>query len=211
MFPLNGTGTSRVFQINISRDIDTQYELEIFIDDEYFCKKGNCFARLLLNKVNKSPFHTQWKASWPNVFCNNQDFLGVQCGDLNDRFNLTFNSIKNLNCNEVNNPQNSSVYYYNLKIYDRWGNLIFEGTVTKLPTDEFGVTGSEPAVTWNGLFNGKEPESGVYTWTAKVKSCYSGSNYCNNCGPSQNFQYCGSGDYDNDGYEIFIGDVTLIN
>lgn len=211
LFPLIGTGLNRTFQINIITEIETQYEIEVFMDNGYFCKTGNCFDRLLLNKVKKSPFHTQWKAAWPNVFCNNTGFMGVQCDDLNDRFNLTFNSVKNLNCNEVNSPQNSSIYYYNLKIYDRWGNLMFEGTVFKLPTDDFGITGREPAVTWDGLFNGEEPVSGVFTWTAKVKSCYSSSNYCNNCGPTQNFQYCGSGDYDNDGYEIFSGDITLLN
>ncbi len=209
--PLIGTGSSRTFQITVSREIETQYEIVVFIDNEYFCKTGSCFDRLLLNKIKKSPFHTQWKAAWPNLFCNNTSNWGIQCDDLNDRFNLTFNSVDNLDCNKVNNPQNSSIYYYNLKIYGRWGNLVFEGTVSKLPTDDFGITGSEPAVTWDGLFNGEEGVDDVYTWTAIVKSCYSGSNYCNNCGPTQNFQYCGSGNYDEDGYEEFHGDILLLN
>lgn len=104
----------------------------------------------------------------------------------------------------------SSINYYNLKIYDRWGNLFFEGTVSKLPTDTNGILGNESAVTWDGLIDGEEPVSGVYTWVAKIKSCYNGNNNCNDCGPV-GFQYCSNGNHNNDGFEIIAGDVTLIN
>lgn len=208
---ITGTGLIRNFSTIISRETLTKYKIEVDIINGYFCKVGTCVKYVNLDLVPVSPYFKSWKAAWPNIFCNNQDLLGIQCDDLNSRFNLTFNTLQSNNCSVMSNPQQSSIYYYNLKIYDRWGNLVFEGTVSKLPTDTNGILGNESAVTWDGLFDGEEPESGVYTWVAEIKSCYNGNNNCNDCGGPVGFQYCSNGNYNNDGFEIIAGDVTLIN
>jgi gliding motility-associated-like protein len=46
-----------------------------------------------------------------------------------------------------------------LKVYDRWGNLVYNGKSLEINTDNTG---------WNGLFNGEKLLSGVYTWVAKI-------------------------------------------
>lgn len=214
---LTGTGLTRTFNKSISREFSSKYRIEVDIVNDYFCKEGNCLKFINLNLVPASPYFKSWKAAWPNVFCNNLNVLGIQCDDDENHFNLTFNTLQTNDCSTVSIPQFSSIYYYNLKIYDRWGNLVFEGTVSKLPTDTNGILGSESAVTWDGLVNGEEPESGVYTWVAKIKSCYSGNNNCYDCENNCNncdrpdFQYCSEGVYDSDGFEIIAGDVTLLN
>ena len=60
-----------------------------------------------------------------------------------------------------------------LRIFDRWGNIVFDQTNGGLPNDE--IYG------WNGKWNGKLVASGAYTWVAEVafidgvKLPYSGS------------------------------------
>lgn len=46
------------------------------------------------------------------------------------------------------------------EIYDRWGNKVF-GTVMEKPIS------NTPG--WDGSFNGKSCQEGVYTWVAKVR------------------------------------------
>ena len=46
-----------------------------------------------------------------------------------------------------------------LRVFDRWGNQVYEGT--NLPIND-RVSG------WDGLFNGKPMNPGVFTWMAKV-------------------------------------------
>ena len=80
---------------------------------------------------------------YPNIFTPNND------GD-NDRFTLYGNS-------DLTNIKS-------LKIYSRWGELVFHRE-NFAPNDEsFG---------WSGVFNGKELPPAVFTWTAEVEYCYS--------------------------------------
>ncbi len=46
-----------------------------------------------------------------------------------------------------------------LRVYDRWGNLVFEGT--DIPRNDF-------ARGWDGYFGGFPAQIGVYTWAANV-------------------------------------------
>jgi hypothetical protein len=47
-----------------------------------------------------------------------------------------------------------------LRVYDRWGDLVFEN-------HDFPL--NDPALGWDGLFRGKKADSGVYTWYALVR------------------------------------------
>jgi len=46
---------------------------------------------------------------------------------------------------------------WNFKIYNRWGQKVFE-------TDEFGTA-------WNGVFEGKNCEDGLYAYLLTYRSC----------------------------------------
>ena len=48
---------------------------------------------------------------------------------------------------------------YNLLIYDRWGNLVYEGL------DMQGVDGAEG---WNGRINNVPVDPGVFVWSAEI-------------------------------------------
>lgn len=219
-----GSGLIRNYVFDIERQKATHIKIEVQLKDEFFCKTGNCLDFIQLDEID-APFAAQWKGIWPNVICANTGLFGYQCEDDDNRFfSITFNTSINNSCN-VSNPQKSSVYYYNLQIYDRWGNLMFEGTDSKTTTDPDGIWGNN--VKWDGLFNGDEVEMGVYTFIARIKSCYTGNgspcdeccnvgigNYdnCNDAIKNGGYwNHCAQGDYDNDGYEIVTGDFTVLN
>ena len=50
------------------------------------------------------------------------------------------------------------IYDFELLIYNRWGELIWEN--------------HDPSIGWDGTYNGKLVETGTYTWVAQVKSPY---------------------------------------
>lgn len=74
----------------------------------------------------------------PNIFSPNRD--GV-----NDYFRIYFG------------PAVSG--FDLLRVYDRWGNLMYEGRNLPLQGDNVG---------WNGLFKGTEVNPGVFTWVADI-------------------------------------------
>lgn len=55
-------------------------------------------------------------------------------------------------------PTNSSVIS-SMKIFDRWGNLVFSKSNFSLNQDELG---------WNGMFKGKPLDGGVYTYLVEI-------------------------------------------
>lgn len=100
---------------------------------------------------------------------------------------------------KINRPINPVNSYFNLygnravkfvealKIYDRWGNLVYEGFDERLgktgvSTFRFG----EPLQGWNGRFKGKDVEQGVYTWVGTVR-------------------------YIDDFVKVFSGDLTVLD
>lgn len=74
----------------------------------------------------------------PNIFTPNED-------GSNDIFTIFTNrAAKNLDV---------------LSVYDRWGNRVYEGTDLEL---------NNPTVGWDGMFNGRPAQQGVYAWFAKI-------------------------------------------
>lgn len=73
----------------------------------------------------------------PNAFTPNGD-------NINDRF-------------EVKHGENCDVLEFNMKVFDRWGRLIFETNTM------------EPDYAWDGTADGKEVMQGVYMWAAYAK------------------------------------------
>lgn len=75
---------------------------------------------------------------WPNIISANED-------NNNDYFNL------------FGGPAVDGIE--NLKVYDRWGNLMYDGA----PQLNSYTDG------WDGTFNGKEVNPGVYAWLASIR------------------------------------------
>ena len=74
----------------------------------------------------------------PNIFSPNQD-------GINDYFTI------------YGNNQMESIL--SLRVYNRWGELIFSG---------INLSKNEPNQGWNGSFKNRQVNSGVYTWTAEL-------------------------------------------
>ena len=63
-----------------------------------------------------------------------------------------------------NNDGNNDVFYFrgrhildfSMKIYNRWGELLFETT--------------NPNTGWDGMYNGKIVQDGIYTWKIEFKT-----------------------------------------
>ncbi len=77
---------------------------------------------------------------FPNVFQPSDNGSNGGVYDENDRLN------------EVFHPYGEGVADYTLRVYDRWGELIFESNDIKRG--------------WDGYWNGRLCETGVYTWRA---------------------------------------------
>jgi PKD repeat protein len=60
----------------------------------------------------------------------------------------------------LNGSEKSVTQIGYLRIYDRWGNMMFEKKNFKINDFKEG---------WNGLFNGENIQDGVYTWVAKIE------------------------------------------
>jgi len=75
---------------------------------------------------------------YPNIFSVNDD-------NINDFFNLS------------GGPAVERIEF--LKVYDRWGNLMYDGQPTI--NDDFNG--------WDGYFNGRKVNPGVYAWMANVR------------------------------------------
>jgi len=74
----------------------------------------------------------------PNIFTPNED-------GINDIFTIFTNRAgKSLDV---------------LRVYDRWGNRVYEGLDLEL---------NNPTVGWDGIFNGQSAQQGVYAWYAEV-------------------------------------------
>ncbi len=65
------------------------------------------------------------------------------------------------NGDEINNSwkfslKGADIYNFNLVVYNRWGEAIFET--------------NDPAIGWDGNYNGKPVQTGQYSWKAQVKN-----------------------------------------
>jgi hypothetical protein len=226
-----GTGLNRSFIFTVDRQSLTKMKIVVMLAGDYFCKTGDCGDYIQLEEVS-APFASQWKAIWPNVFCaENNGIFGLHCDEVNEEFHITFNNSVDSTC-VVENPAKSSIYYYNLAVYDRWGNKVFDDTVSVTPLVNNGILGTE--LSWNGWFNDEPVEAGVYTFIARIKSCYNNNGLpCDECcnigtGSYSNctdaiknggyWNYCAQGinntnclgNNNNSDFEIICGDITVL-
>ncbi|MBK8626539.1 MAG: gliding motility-associated C-terminal domain-containing protein [Saprospiraceae bacterium] len=89
-------------------------------------------------------------------------YLNNSCGEFSSKINVLMSNIKVLpnifspNGDGINDyfPGLNFSVYFSLSVFDRWGNLIFEGN------DD-----------WDGNYKGNHTESGVYTFILRPKSC----------------------------------------
>lgn len=64
--------------------------------------------------------------------------------DINDRFTVKYSDV----CN---------IREFDLKIFDRWGRMVYEAKT------------ADPNFAWDGTFEGKELQQGVYMWNLYVR------------------------------------------
>lgn len=93
-------------------------------------QRGNCFAEVNEINIQISDHHFYF----PNAFTPN-----------NDGLNETFFPVTNYDGN------------YDLRIYDRWGQLVFQATA--------------PNQAWDGTINGQEANQGAYTYVLTYDGC----------------------------------------
>lgn len=84
--------------------------------------------------------------------------------------NVVFSNILqagNLGENKTFYVESSSVAWIkDMKIYDRWGNLMYQRS---------DFPANDPAYGWNGTFNGNQVVQGVYTWVVELEYDSKGS------------------------------------
>lgn len=55
------------------------------------------------------------------------------------------------------------IYHFNLKIFNRWGEIVWES--------------NDPSVGWDGTYNGKPLQSGVYSWKISARDIHHDGKY----------------------------------
>lgn len=84
----------------------------------------------------------------PNIFRPNEDLN-------NDFFNVWGNrGIK---------------YVELLEVYDRWGNLVYQGKDIRIPDSDGKLIINDENNGWDGTFNGKPMNPGIFAWRALVR------------------------------------------
>ncbi|MEY3423147.1 MAG: hypothetical protein RIR48_3477, partial [Bacteroidota bacterium] len=108
------------------------------LTDKNGCKKQDT----VIIRVNKN-----YIINTPNIFTPNGS-------GSNDFFNIwTTRGVK---------------YVELLEVYDRWGNLVYQGKDIKAE-DPGNLVTDDVTQGWDGTFNGKEVVTGVYAWRARVR------------------------------------------
>ncbi len=180
----SGTGSIRSISFSQLRESTTQYRLEVMILPESCSDGYTCIQSYTFDRIYRTGYHAYWKAAIPNTFSPNGD-------GISDVWHLTFRSLDEslpLSCSNMS-TDNSSIYAYSIKIYDRWGdNLLFSQSVSKPLTDTQGFTGEE--ITWDGTFNGQPVAQGVYVGIITTSSCYDADFRCDDCDSQDPFDYC---------------------
>lgn len=121
---------------------------------------GNCTLAADIHTSKDSPFFGDVDVYVPNVFTPNGD-------GINDLFFPSFGP-------------DPGVYEAFMTIYDRWGELLFEGHAVA-PIDGPGLTGQEPGLPWDGTFNGQSVAAGVYVWVLDYQNCTTPPAGCFDC------------------------------
>ncbi len=67
----------------------------------------------------------------------------------------------------VHGPVNTEVTLF--RVFDRWGNMVFEYDASALTIDELGVLVNDQSFGWDGTFRGEEMNPGVFVWYCEVE------------------------------------------
>lgn len=103
---------------------------QLKVTDEFGCMDTDVMELRVIRNI---------KVIAPNIISANED-------GTNDFFNLDGNkAIKGID---------------NLRIYDRWGNVVYNGENLEIGNMTLG---------WDGTFNGRPVEQGVYVWLATIR------------------------------------------
>ena len=54
-------------------------------------------------------------------------------------------------------------------MYDRWGNLVYQGKDIRIPNEGGSLIISDANQGWDGKFKGIPAVAGVYAWRAQVR------------------------------------------
>ena len=162
-----------------SFDLDQEYNLELDLseyhefDDYPFCfnqEYTECeFETFIhLDAVPINHLGDPWVVYIPNIFDPYPD--GVYDYFFISNYTMDENDLCN---NFLWNNELSSISYYKMQIFDRWGELLFEGELTYDPSTGNGVNTMD--IKWDGTYLDELCNSGVYTWLIEIHSCYTGN------------------------------------
>lgn len=193
----------KVYKVIVSRGFtygpELSYEVEVNFPTDNYCQIGeSCRMQGYIGKFGANIFPNAWYAYIPNVFSPNGD-------GINDTFSPFFSTYTDgVNCNK--RYSGSSIYWAELKIFDRWGEeLFYSQTAIKDPNALVGLTGAE--LSWDGKFKGKLMDPGVYVWTLEVHSCTTIAPCAGvNCLQSDG-EFCS---YFGDNNRLLKGSITII-
>ncbi len=103
--------------------------------------------------------------------CTEEDMVTIR---VNKNYDLHAPNIFRPNTDPFNNFfnvwGNRGVKYVELlEVYDRWGNLVYQGKDIRIPNANGALIINDQQNGWDGTFNGKPMNPGIFAWRALVR------------------------------------------
>ncbi len=139
------------FAIEAASCNETEIEVKTPNAADYLWNIGKTSAKIIVNESGK-----YWvTATYDN--CSHTDTVSIGDSDILPIpfFPNTFTPNKD-GVNDIFKPEGEDVPYFNMKIFNRWGELIYE-------TNDFNKG-------WDGSYQGTIAKSDVYVWIADTKT-----------------------------------------
>ncbi|HQW95965.1 MAG TPA: gliding motility-associated C-terminal domain-containing protein [Saprospiraceae bacterium] len=201
-FP-TGQSTDRIkiYNVRVSRGFQYGPELEYVVTTNYngqdYCQIGErCAQKGYIGKFGANIFPNAWYSYIPNAFSPDHD-------GINDVFHPIFSTFVEVN-NCSKRYAGSSIYWAELKIFDRWGEEVFSKTASVDPDALVGLRGDELA--WDGTFRGEPMNPAVFAWELEIRSCTRIAPCSNiNC-PQEDGEFCS---FFGDNNRLLKGDIQL--
>ena len=153
---------------SVPRNVGTEddWKAEASIGEGLFTLAGNCFFEDVIFGIEPNDLYFgPVNFIMPNVFTPNGDTI-------NDLFGpITCIPI------ELQEERQLNAYYGKIRIWDRWGNLVFEKEAHGGPFEPF----NPEELYWDGNYNGDPAASDVYIYDIELKNCDSPDGDESNC------------------------------
>lgn len=169
---------THVYSVQIERNLDRDLVIDVTninglsqYSECFYEENFVCTMEFEIGFIPRSVWTFPWRIYYPEIFNpnspnpdNSEYYVYNAILEIPDQNNI---------CDLTYDPITSSIYHFEMLIFDRWDDLVFHDSISVDPTiSNNGVDVSE--IRWDGTFNDELVVSGVYACEVIIHSCYTG-------------------------------------